>query len=129
MTRQSTDYTCGVAALQSILVYYGDEIREDNLAKSLGVSATFGIDYQHIVDYSKSKGYNVTIYKNMTLENLEQLIAKGSPIICAIQAWSEIIHVGLKKIFTQQFVKIIAKIIENFCFLVITPLILVIVKI
>ncbi|MBX9691921.1 MAG: hypothetical protein K2Z81_06015, partial [Cyanobacteria bacterium] len=28
LTRQSTDYTCGVAALQSVLAFFGEDIRE-----------------------------------------------------------------------------------------------------
>lgn len=88
MTRQSTDYTCGVAALQSVLAYYGDEIREDHLAKLLGTNPKNGTDYRRFVEYAKSKGYKVAVYKDMTLEQLEALIRKGQPVICAIQAWS-----------------------------------------
>ena len=36
LTRQATDYTCGVAALQSILYYYGQEFLEDDLMEKLG---------------------------------------------------------------------------------------------
>lgn len=89
LTRQSTDYTCGVAAVQSVMGYYGDDIREDNLAKALGVNSESGTDYQHIVEYAKSKNYKVTVNKEMTLEQLQKLISKGQPVICAIQAWTE----------------------------------------
>lgn len=30
--RQATDYTCGPSALQSVLMFYGEEVREDKLA-------------------------------------------------------------------------------------------------
>lgn len=89
LTRQSTDYTCGVAVLQSVLAYYGDDIREDNLAKALGAKPDSGTDYMHSVEYAKSKGYDVGVYKNMTLDQLQAFIAKGQPVICAIQAWSD----------------------------------------
>jgi len=36
LTRQAADYTCGVAALQSILYYYGQEFLEDDLMEKLG---------------------------------------------------------------------------------------------
>lgn len=35
MLRQSTDFTCGVSALQSVFAYFGDDYREDQLAKEL----------------------------------------------------------------------------------------------
>jgi len=37
-TRQATNYTCGAAALQSVLAYYGDEFREDALAKVIDIA-------------------------------------------------------------------------------------------
>ncbi len=89
LARQSTDYTCGVAALQSILGYYGDDIREDNLAKALGATSDSGTDYTQFVEYAKSKGYEVGVYKDMTLNQLQEFITKGQPVICAIQAWSD----------------------------------------
>jgi predicted double-glycine peptidase len=89
LTRQSTDYTCGVAVMQSILGYYGDDVREDKLAKALGADTKNGTDYKNSVTYAKSKGYEVTIYNDMTLEQLQECISKGQPVICAIQAWSE----------------------------------------
>lgn len=89
LVRQSTDYTCGAAAVQSVLAYYGDDIREDNLAKSLSSQSETGTDYQHIVDFAKSKGYDVAVYKEMTIEQLQKLISTGKPVICLIQAWSD----------------------------------------
>lgn len=89
ITRQSTDYTCGVSVMQSVLGYYGDDIREDNLAKALGAKPDSGTDYMHSVEYAKLKGYEVAVYKDMTLNQLQEFITKGQPVICAIQAWSE----------------------------------------
>lgn len=89
LARQSSDYTCGVSVVQSILAYYGDEIREDNLAKALGTTSESGTDYKKSIEYAKSKGYEVVVYNNMTLEQLQECISKGQPVICAIQAWSD----------------------------------------
>ena len=89
LTRQSTDSTCGVAAVQSILAYYGDEIREDNLAKALGSDPKTGTDYKRVLEYAKSKGYEATAYTDMTLKQLQEFISKGQPVICALQAWSD----------------------------------------
>lgn len=89
MTRQSNDYTCGVAALQSVFMYYGDEIVESVLSKSLKADPKQGTAYQQIVRLAKSKGYKVEVFKNMTIESLKSLIDKGKPVICLLQAWPE----------------------------------------
>jgi hypothetical protein len=41
-TRQSTNWTCGVAALQSVLMYFGDEYREDRLVPVLKSNKDIG---------------------------------------------------------------------------------------
>ncbi len=89
MTRQSTDYTCGVAALQSVLMYFGDEYREDVLSKDLKADPEQGTAYKEIVRLAESKGYKVDVFKNMTIENLKKLIDSRKPVICLIQAWPE----------------------------------------
>ncbi len=89
MTRQATDYTCGVAALQSVFMFFGDEVLESVLSKNLKADPKEGTAYQQIVRVAKSKGYAVEVFKNMTLDNLKGLIDKGKPVICLIQAWPE----------------------------------------
>lgn len=89
MTRQATDYTCGVAALQSVFMFFGDEILESVLSKNLKADPKEGTAYQQIVRVAKSKGYTVEVFKNMTLESLKSLIDKGKPVIVLIQAWPE----------------------------------------
>jgi len=66
---QATDYTCGVPALQSVLGYYGKNIRQDILAEALGVNEQDGTRYLRIVEYAQSKGYAVQVNQNMTIEN------------------------------------------------------------
>ncbi len=89
MTRQSTDYTCGVAAVQSVFGYYGDEVREDVLAKQLQAEPKNGTKYENIVSIAKSKGYTVAVHKDMRFEALAKLLDQRKPVICLIQAWSE----------------------------------------
>jgi predicted double-glycine peptidase len=89
LTRQSTDYTCGAAALQSILGYYGDEFREDTLAKEMATDPDKGTDYKNIARFAKVRSYKVEILHEMTLDSLKVLLDKGQPVILAIQAWPE----------------------------------------
>ncbi len=89
LTRQSTSYTCGVSALQSVLGYWGDEQREDVLSKACKSDKKIGTAYQRIADYARSRGFDVDIRKDMHLGDLKGLLDKRQPVICLIQAWPE----------------------------------------
>jgi len=89
MTRQATNYTCGVAALQSVLMFYGDEFLESDLAKLLKANPQEGTAYAEMKRFSESKGYNVQVYKDMKVSDLKRLLDAGKPVICLIQAWPE----------------------------------------
>ena len=89
MTRQATDYTCGVAALQSVLGYYGLEIREDNLSKDLKADPNEGTSYKQIADFARSQGFTVEIKTGLTLDDLKRQLDRKRPVICLIQAWPE----------------------------------------
>ena len=88
-TRQATDYTCGVAALQSILYYYGEEFREDELVEKLQPTFKEGTKYLEIAKFAQSRNFRVDVRTGMSLDDLQGLIRKKKPIILLIQAWSE----------------------------------------
>ncbi|MDD4200555.1 MAG: C39 family peptidase [Eubacteriales bacterium] len=107
LVRQSTNYTCGIACVQSILRYggYDFDIREDELAEILKSNYEDGTGYHNIVEYLNSVRYSaeekcdhniapdgVQVFKaeareNISLEQLMAFIDEGKPVICAIQAW------------------------------------------
>jgi predicted double-glycine peptidase len=89
LMRQSTDYTCGVAALQALLAYYGQDVREDVLSKALLAEQKNGTRYKHIAKYATQHGLSVNIQKGMSLEQLKQSIQSGHPVLCLIQAWPD----------------------------------------
>jgi len=97
MTRQSRDYTCGTAALQSVLAYYGEEFRDDELEKKLKSNAKDGTAYLEMVRFALEKSFQVDIIKEMKLERLKSDIERGLPVICLIQAWSEQSSVDYKQ--------------------------------
>ncbi len=88
MTRQATEYTCGASALQSLLGFYGEDINEGDLAKLLKTDDKEGTDYNEIVALAKSKGYQVKVFKNMSLSDLKKQLDKKMPVLCLIQAWA-----------------------------------------
>lgn len=86
--RQGTNYTCGVASLQSILMYYGIDSREDKLSKSLNVNGDHA-RADEIKSYSESIGFKVTQLHNMTAGELRKQIDKKNPVMICLQAWED----------------------------------------
>jgi len=87
--RQSTNWTCGVAALQSILQYFGDEWREDRLAAELKSSSEYGTEYHMIVKFAESQGYKASSHLDLGLDQLKKHIDSAHPVIIALQAWAD----------------------------------------
>ncbi len=89
LVRQATDYTCGVGALQSVLGYFGEEFREDELAKQLHSDAKDGTKVAEIVGFARKHGFNVTTKTGMTIDDLKKLLNARNPVILLIQAWAQ----------------------------------------
>ena len=86
MMRQATDYTCGVAALQALLAYFGEDVREDVLAKALHSRRLDGTRYKQIATYAQNHGLSVEYRTGMTVADLTRSIEIGRPVLCLIQA-------------------------------------------
>jgi predicted double-glycine peptidase len=89
LTQQSTDYTCGPASLQSVLAYYGEEWREDTLAREVKSDPEEGTNYREIVRFARSKGLTAEAREGMTIDDLTQAVKERRPVIVAIQAWGD----------------------------------------
>jgi predicted double-glycine peptidase len=89
MVRQGTNYTCGVAALQSILHYYGVSYREDVLARALHADPKEGTDHRQIERFARHKGFTVEKKLNMTLDELKAWVDRRIPALVLIQAWPD----------------------------------------
>ncbi|OHD25071.1 MAG: hypothetical protein A2Y38_02675 [Spirochaetes bacterium GWB1_59_5] len=85
--RQSTEFTCGAAAAQAVLYYYGHEYREEQLVKALGTT-TEGTDTGAIVRVLL--GAKLSVYAGrMSLGHVKWCLRQGFPVILVIQAWGE----------------------------------------
>ncbi len=89
LARQATNYTCGVAALQAVLHYYGHSIRQDLLAGALKSGPVHGTNYAEMLEYSRAAGFEAEARTEMSLDDLERVIDQGIPVIVALQAWAE----------------------------------------
>jgi hypothetical protein len=97
LVRQTKDYTCGAAALQSILLYYGeDDYSQAELAKILGAHPQHGTSYRAILrfanrKFSDPKKRDFLMWKrcDMAIDDLRQVIDSGRPSILIFQAWGK----------------------------------------
>lgn len=87
IVRQTFDYDCGAAALQSVLMYYGIDVREDRLMKTAGTT-TRGTSVAGIVRAARTHGLRCAS-RSMTVEDVRTFLARRIPVILALQAWPE----------------------------------------
>ncbi|MCF7820550.1 MAG: C39 family peptidase [Candidatus Pacebacteria bacterium] len=84
--RQTYKYDCGAKALQSVLVYFGIEVREDNIMK-LAKTTKDGTSIQGIVNVANKYGLK-TDSREMTINDIKNYIKKNIPVIIVLQAWT-----------------------------------------
>lgn len=89
LSRQARSYTCGVAAMQSLLYYYGEEVREDILARELKSNAEIGTNYNNLIAAAQTRGIQVEVRRNMTIDELESALSSKKPVMVAFQAWAD----------------------------------------
>lgn len=88
--RQSTTYSCGAAALQALLSYWGIDKRERDLMQALETSEVEGTSPEAIVRVAKEIGCEAYTKENLSLKDIEESLRHWIPVICAIQAWADI---------------------------------------
>jgi ABC-type bacteriocin/lantibiotic exporter with double-glycine peptidase domain len=84
--RQFYNYDCGANSVQSVLAYYGINIREEFILKSAKTSKE-GTPIKGIIKTIKKYGLKTTA-KEMTIKNLKYYIRKKIPVILVLQAWT-----------------------------------------
>jgi len=85
--RQSTTYSCGAAALQAVIAYWGIEKREGELVRLLGSSEDRGTGPTELVRVARELGLTADLVDGMPLDELRATVARGTPVIVSIQAW------------------------------------------
>lgn len=86
---QETEYTCGVACLQSILGCYGINYRQDALAEQLHSKPIWGTDFRDILFFLYQLGFQVSFEDNMSIDSLKKYIHNGIAPMLMLQAWAE----------------------------------------
>lgn len=88
--RQSTSYTCGAAALQAVLAYWGRyDGGESALAKRLGSDPTDGTKVAAILRVARELGLEAEAKEKMTVDDLRAAFKRGDTVIVNLQAWAD----------------------------------------
>ena len=89
-TRQSTEYSCGAAAMQAILGYWGRDIGEEDVREMLNTNEASGTYPDDIIRVAKALGLQAEYKENMSMADLENYVAEGIPVIVDCQAWRSV---------------------------------------
>jgi ABC-type bacteriocin/lantibiotic exporter with double-glycine peptidase domain len=88
LCRQETEYTCGVACVQSILKCYGMDYNQEVLAETLQSKPILGTDFKDIINFMRQLGFKAYFVENMSIDGLKFLISNGITPMLMIQAWA-----------------------------------------
>ena len=95
--QQPDDLSCGVAALMSILAYYGAGPEDyDVLRKKLGTTKN-GTDYKRMVGFAQRQGLHAEARPEMKWDDLQRELDAGTPVICSIQAYDGEKHTAAER--------------------------------
>jgi predicted double-glycine peptidase len=86
--RQTFEFDCGPKALQTVMEYYGVEVREDVLIKELQ-SDTRGTSVDSMVYVAEKYGFKVHATTAVPLEEVKRFVDEGYPVIVLVQAWAD----------------------------------------
>ncbi len=87
--RQTYDFDCGVKALQTLMAYYGVEVREDTLLKELEADKHTGTRVDKMVVAARMRGFDVEAGQNWSLEDVKRYVSQDHPVIVLLQAWAD----------------------------------------
>lgn len=86
--RQTFDFDCGAKALQTVMAYYGVEVREDELMEKLGTGAE-GTPVSGMVAVAQKHGFEVKACAGWSVADVKCAIDAGHPVIVLLQAWAD----------------------------------------
>ena len=86
-TRQTTEYSCGASALQSVLAWWGKDIDERELMTLMGTSEEEGTYPERIAQAARALGFDAEVREGLTLDEVQTITAGGDPMIALAQVW------------------------------------------
>lgn len=86
--RQTSDFDCGVTALQVVMEHYGVYMPNKEIMKKLKTDED-GTRYENMIALAERKGFTVFASEGITIDEVKIYIDKGYPVIVLLQAWAE----------------------------------------
>jgi predicted double-glycine peptidase len=86
--RQTFDFDCGPKALQTVMAYYGVDVREDELMKELGTNKE-GTPVENMISVAQSNGFQVEAGRSWSIQEVKRYLDEGHPVIVLLQAWAD----------------------------------------
>jgi len=86
--RQTFDFDCGAKALQTVMAYYGVDVREDELIIELKTTQE-GTRPVNMKLVAEGKGFTVKSGTGWMMEDIKCYINEGIPVIVLLQAWAD----------------------------------------
>lgn len=83
---QSTNYSCGAAAMQSALAYYGLAYSEEHLMKEMGTNAKDGTDHHRMAAYANKVGVKAEVRTNVPIAEVAQALSRDQLVVIECQA-------------------------------------------
>ncbi len=87
--RQQESWTCGPAALRSVLAFYDIRRTERHLARLCGTSPGLGTAPPALGRVARRYGLDAEERQGESVDSLVGLLASGRPSILLLQAWAE----------------------------------------
>lgn len=88
LVRQGKDYTCGNAAVESVLLYYGLDAQEGDLIKEQKTDSQ-GTEIEYMRAAFKDRGFEVFEKQMGTIEEIKKFIDQDMPVVLTLQAWPD----------------------------------------
>jgi predicted double-glycine peptidase len=86
-SRQTTEFSCGPAAVQAVLRHWGHDVAEQTLMDLMETNSEVGTHPENIVRGVRSLGLQAELKQNVTLDELQHFTSSGNPVIALGQVW------------------------------------------
>jgi predicted double-glycine peptidase len=87
--RQPYSYSCGASCLETVLTFFGYNVRESEIMKIAGTSKKDGTLIKGIIKVAKKYKLKHKMHENMVIDDIKVCIDKNIPCMLAIQAYRD----------------------------------------
>src|SRR5262245_43580213 len=87
LNRQSTNYSCGAAAMKSVLAYYGVDLPEEEIMRQVNSTPQNGTEMEPMAAMAEKHGITAGARTSATLADLEGQASAGQVTIVSLQAY------------------------------------------